>query len=172
LEESSYLFEHSSKVFETCSHFSDDSSETSDKAYVLMPAPKGNTIPDLHVGNMLKAKHKAQRITHAVLARRLKRDQNAIQRLFKRSSIQTYLVWELSIALNHNFFADLAQQVAEALEATDRRDPEEAAERRVTLSGVEVSNQTEIEQLKTEIERLTQERDYLRKAVDGLTRNS
>ncbi len=119
-----------------------------------MPAPKGNTIPDLHIGNMLRSKQKAQRLTHAVLARRLKRDQKAIQRLFNQSSVQTYLVWEMSIALNHNFFADLAQQLDAA---TD---------------GQLDKQETELEQLKTEYNRLKEERDYLRKAVDAISRDN
>jgi hypothetical protein len=117
-----------------------------------MPAPKGNTISGLHIGRMINAQQKAQRVTHAVLARRIGRNQSIIKRYFGNSSLQTYLVWELSLALNHNFFADLAQQLNAATE------------------GQLDKQESELEQLKAEYQSLTEERDYLRKAVDGLTR--
>lgn len=97
---------------------------------------------------MLKKALQSKRVTHAVLGRRLGRNQSMIKDLVARSSLQTYLVWELSVALGHNFFSDLAQQLDTATE------------------GKLQQNQTELEQLKQEYQRLKEERDYLRKAVD------
>lgn len=116
-----------------------------------MPAPKGNSIEGLHVGAMLKRALHTKRVTHAVLGRRLGRNQSMIKDLVARSSLQTYLVWELSVALNHNFFSDLAQQLNTATNGS--------------LSAAEGS---ELDQLKQEYQRLKEERDYLRKAVDLL----
>lgn len=115
-----------------------------------MPKPKGNTIPGLDVGKLIRGQQMRQRVTHAVLARRLKRNQSAIKRVLYNSSVQTYLVWELSVALKHNFFADLAQQLDAATE------------------GKLEKQTTELEELKLEYARVKEERDYLRKAVDLL----
>ena len=99
---------------------------------------------------MLKRLLHQKRITHAVLARRLERNQSTIRNMVKGNTLQTYLVWELSVALNHNFFSDLAAQLNAATE------------------GKLEQQQTELEQLKLEYARIKEERDYLRKAVDLL----
>lgn len=118
----------------------------------IMPKPKGNTIPGLDIGQMVRSKQQQRRVTHAVLARRLSRDQSAIKRILYNSSIQTYLVWELSVALKHNFFTDLAQQLDAATEGK--------LEKQVT----------ELDELKLEYARVKEERDYMRKALDLLTK--
>jgi len=117
-----------------------------------MPKPRGNTIPNLNVGELIRGQQRKQRITHAVLARRIKRNQSVIKRMFNSSSIQTYLVWELSVALKHNFFADLSQQLDVATE------------------GKLEKQTTELDELKAEYIRMKEERDYLRKAVDLLSK--
>lgn len=148
-------------------------------------ARKGNHISGLDVGKMVRLIMFENGINKARLARKTDRTGTGIKQLIFNSSMQTYLVWELSLALNHNFFTDLAQQLADALEANDHRGPEVDTERSVTLSG-EVTERSrtdrreltaegrnssaEIAQLNKEIERLTQERDYLRKAVDLLSK--
>ena len=59
-------------------------------------------------------------------------------------------MWELGIALQHNFFADLAQQFRTACPEADTTHPDE------------------ISALKQELEQMRLERDYLRKAIDML----
>ena len=66
------------------------------------------------------------------------------------STIQTYLVWELSVALGHNFFTDLAQQLDAATE------------------GKLLAQQTELEQLKTDYQKLQEDYNLLKKMVDML----
>jgi hypothetical protein len=56
------------------------------------------------------------------------------------------------VALRHNFFADLAHQLDAATEG--RLD----------------SEQTELQQLQADYERLKEERDYLRKALDLISK--
>ena len=111
---------------------------------------KGNTIKDLNTGSMILKVRQQKRVTHAVLARRIKRTQPTVKRILNNTSIQTYLVWELSVALGHNFFTDLAQQLDAATE------------------GKLEKQTTELDELKLEYARLKEERDYLRKAVDLL----
>jgi transcriptional regulator with XRE-family HTH domain len=115
-----------------------------------MPQPKGNPIATLHVGSMLKQIQQQKRVTHAVLARRMGRDQSSIRKMMNGETLQTYILWEISVALRHNFFADLARQLDAATEG--RLD----------------SEQTELQQLRADYERLKEERDYLRKAIDML----
>tara|TARA_R110000868_G_scaffold332929_1_gene593853 strand:+ start:99 stop:317 length:219 start_codon:yes stop_codon:yes gene_type:complete len=70
--------------------------------------------------------------------------------MLNNTSIQTYLVWELSVALGHNFFTGLAGQLDAATEG-------------------KLEKQTsELDELKQEHARLKEERDYLRKAVNLL----
>lgn len=113
---------------------------------------KGNNIGQLNVGDMVDALRIKKRITHAVLARRLGRKQPGIAKFLQNSSIQTYLVWELSVALGHNFFTDLAQLLDAATE------------------GKLEKQESELEALKLEYDRLKEERDYLRKAVDLISK--
>lgn len=113
-----------------------------------MPGRRGNQIKDLDVGRMLRKEQRGQRITHAVLGRRMKRNQSVIKRMLYDTSIQTYLVWEASIALGHNFFTDLAMQLDAATE------------------GKLQQQQTELEQLKKEHGKLKEDYSYLKKAID------
>lgn len=100
---------------------------------------------------MIRTEQRRQRITHALLGRRLHRDQSTIKGFLNKSTLQTYLVWEMSVALGHNFFADLAQQLNAATENKLQQD------------------QTELQQLKDENAQLRTERDYLRRAIDLLS---
>jgi cell division protein FtsB len=117
-----------------------------------MKGPRGNQIEGLDVGPHIRKHLREKRISHAVLARRLKRNQSVVKRMLYNSSIQTYLVWELSQALGHNFFTDLAQQLDQ------------------TTEGKLQQQQTELEELKKEHERLKEEHAYLKKAIDLLSR--
>ena len=113
---------------------------------------RGNTIGELNVVSIVRAKMFERGINKARLARKLNRDSTGIKRSIYRSSMQCYLLWELSVALDHNFFSDLAAQLNAATE------------------GKLEQQQTELEQLKLEYQRIKEERDYLRKAVDLLGR--
>jgi len=101
---------------------------------------------------MLRQKLHQKRISHAVLARRIGRDQATVSKMTRRDSLQTYVIWELSVALRHNFFADLARQLDAA------------------TNGQLQQQQTELDTLRQEHERLKQERDYLRRAIDLMQR--
>ena len=118
-----------------------------------MNGPRGNQIQGLDVGLQVRKHLREKRISHAVLARRLKRNHSVVKRMLYNSSIQTYLVWELSQALGHNFFTDLAMQLDEATE------------------GKLQQQQTELEELKKEHEKLKEDYSYLKKAIDIMSRN-
>lgn len=112
--------------------------------------PKGNDVANLNVGKLVKQTMFDKGVNKARLSRRLNRNSSGIKRMIDNHSIQTYLVWELSVALGHNFFTDLAQQLDAATE------------------GKLEQQTTELDELKQEYARLKEERDYLRKAVDLL----
>ncbi len=112
-----------------------------------------NTVPGLNTGLMFEPVRQKRRVTHAVLARRTGRSQSTVKNLLSGSSVQTHVVWEFSVALKHNFFADLARQLDAATEG--RLDQE----------------LTELQKVKEECQRLREERDYLRKAIDMIRRD-
>lgn len=115
-----------------------------------MSMTKDRAVPALQVGQMVKAKMATYRVSLAWLGRKLNRNPRTLARSLSGNSMQAYLIWELSIALRHNFFSDLARQLDAATE------------------GKLDSEQTELQQLKAECQRLKEERDYLRKALDML----
>ena len=111
---------------------------------------KGNTIEQLDIGKLVRQVMYEQGMTKARLARKIDRSASVTKRVIYSSSFQTYLVWELSVALNHNFFTDLAQQLDTATE------------------GKLQAQQTELQQLKLEHAKLQEEHAYLKKAIDLL----
>jgi len=113
---------------------------------------KGNTIAELDAGKLVRGVMFEKGVNKARLARKLQRSGTSIKGTIYNSSMQCYLLWEFSVALNHNFFSDLAAQLNAATE------------------GKLEQQQTELEQLKLEYQRLKEERDYLRKAVDLISK--
>ena len=65
----------------------------------------------LHTGEMIKAHFEANRTRKAALARLMKKGLRTILNYEKRPSIQTQALWELSHALKHNFFMDIAMKL-------------------------------------------------------------
>jgi transposase len=113
---------------------------------------KGNTIKSLDVGKLVRNVMFEKGMTKARLARATQRTGPVLKRIIFSSSFQTYLVWELSVALGYNFFTDLAQQLDAATQ------------------GKLEAQATELDSLKQEYAHLKEERDYLRKAVDLLSK--
>ncbi|MDP2686538.1 MAG: hypothetical protein Q8O62_04915 [Aequorivita sp.] len=68
-----------------------------------------NSTPNL--GNMLREHIKTHHIYRSSLARYMERQPPTIEYYLKRPTLQTSILWELSTALKHNFFQDLAAQL-------------------------------------------------------------
>lgn len=90
------------------------------------------------VGEMLKARIKKRKIYKSALARHLKRSPVSIQNYTKNPSMQTALLWQISLALKHNFFADMADQMpkeftTEVIPDTTKDDRIAALELEVTI---------------------------------------
>lgn len=73
------------------------------KKYTTATAP--------HVGELLKNHIRINRLRRAALARQLGRSYNTVYNYQASQGIHTNILWELSTALKHNFFADLAAQL-------------------------------------------------------------
>jgi hypothetical protein len=65
----------------------------------------------IHTGNMLKAFFAIRRTRKSALARHLNRNKNSVLNFQKNSSIQTAILWEISMVLKHNFFMDIASKL-------------------------------------------------------------
>jgi hypothetical protein len=68
-----------------------------------------NTNP--HTGKLVTSYIKKNKIFKSALARYLKRSAPTVEYHLKRPSVQVKLLWEISIALQHNFFSDIAAQL-------------------------------------------------------------
>jgi len=116
---------------------------------------KGNTIPGLNTGEMIRGITEKRNLNNTEIGRKTGRTESTIKALLKKTSVQVYVLWEFSLALKHNFFADLAHQL------------DEAAGNGV-LENRQAGLTTRLAALEKENSELRTERDYLRKVVDVL----
>lgn len=64
----------------------------------------------LHIGQLIKREMEQQERTPVWLARKICCDRTNVHKIFLRESIDTALLARISLALKHNFFADLARE--------------------------------------------------------------
>ncbi len=100
----------------------------------------------LNSGKLIRATLESKGISQALLARMNHKHVSTIGDQLKRTTIQTNVLWELSLTLKHNFFAEIA-----ALLPADFT-PENAALAAKNL---------EIEQLQQKLERAQSEKELL-----------
>ena len=117
-----------------------------------MATRQGERAAALNSGALIKQVLKTKRITHAALARAVNRSQSNVSVIMAERSTQAYILWEMSVALRHNLFTDLATQLDEATEGR-------LQEGKVT-----------IESLQAELKQLREERDTLMRVVEKLSR--
>ena len=117
-----------------------------------MKTASGNTPTGMHTGDVVTKVVQNKRITHAALARAVGRSQSRVSRMLKEPNCHANLIWDLSLALRHNLFADIAAQLDAATEGRLQQD---------SVSVVE---------LQAELQRVREERDTLLRAVDKLSR--
>jgi predicted transcriptional regulator len=70
---------------------------------------KTNSYP--HVGSLLKAYFLKEKTNRADIARELDITNSVMSQYLKKESLQLGIVWKLSLAANHNFLAQLAEQL-------------------------------------------------------------
>ena len=63
------------------------------------------------IGLIIKRFFKEKRIYRSALSRKLKVRLNTVLDYEKRQTMQTGTLWNLSVALKHNFFSDIAHQL-------------------------------------------------------------
>lgn len=68
---------------------------------------------NLHIGNLIKKRLREQERTVSWFARQLHCDRSNIYKILKRQSIDTDLLWRISVALGHNFFRYYSEQLEE-----------------------------------------------------------
>ncbi|MBP3354563.1 MAG: XRE family transcriptional regulator [Bacteroidales bacterium] len=72
-----------------------------------------------HIGNAIKNELKKKQRSVSWLARNLYCDRTNIYDIFKRKSIDTELLYRISIILNHNFFSYLYSETDKELNDID-----------------------------------------------------
>src|SRR5690606_31105906 len=85
-----------------------------------MKTPETTACPD--IGQMLNNRIKKRRISKAALSRNANRKPQTLQKILSKPSIQIRILWELCVAMRHNFFADLAAQLPQDV-TTNAPDP-------------------------------------------------
>jgi hypothetical protein len=65
----------------------------------------------LNTGELLKAYFDQKRIRKAALSRLMGKKLKALLQYEKNTTIQTRILWDLSAALQHNFFMDIAMML-------------------------------------------------------------
>ena len=109
---------------------------------------KNSLIADVHTGNLVSEKIKQLRLSNAEVARKISRPRSAISPLLKRPSMQCYLLWELSIALDYDFFDVLSAKLSEK-----------------TAGKIFSVTKQKISSLEKEIETLKKENEFLKEIV-------
>ncbi len=71
-----------------------------------------NTSP--HLGKLVKDHITKHKVYRSSLSRYMERQPSTIEYYLKKPTLQTAILWELSTALKHNFFMDLAAQLPAA----------------------------------------------------------
>jgi len=104
-----------------------------------------SSIP--HFGNWLKSYIKRNKIPNAALAKKLDRKLNTINGYKLRKSVQSSIVWDLSMALEHNIFAELAARLPQNFSQPDDQ------------------RSKTIDDLKAQVAQLTNERNLLKEIL-------
>lgn len=112
-------------------------------------------VMGLNLGQMIEQRMKSKRLTQAEITRKLGRNGGAIYPILRRPSMQAYLLWEVSIALEYNYFRDLA-------DALDKKAGH-------VLESGNVPDKEKIAALEKELSDLKESHSYLKKAIDMLS---
>lgn len=102
---------------------------------------QGDT-PMKNIGTLIVKRVKEKGLSYAEVCRRIGIKDSVFQGYIYQSSVQTAILWKLSIALEHNFFADLMEDF-----------PEKVLSSNLSTFQTTIKNQEEeIKNLKKEIE--------------------
>jgi len=99
----------------------------------------GKNMP--HNGNLLSNYVQKNKINRAELARKMNRSNTSIYQYAESPSLQMNILWNVSLALNHNFVADLGELLP----------VEHISKREAELENKINTMETELEKLKFEL---------------------
>ena len=117
-----------------------------------------NQTSDLiHTGDLLSRYYKDLGTKKSALARDLNRRPETIYKYQKNATIQTAILWEISVALKHNFFKDIACRLPAEFTSYE------------SVAPIETDKVVDLEQ---QILKLTIERDILLKAMGQMVGNN
>ena len=71
----------------------------------------------IHIGSLIQQEMERQQRTPSWLARKISCDRTNVYYIYRQESLNTAIIYRISIALHHNFFEDLAQETAQQLES-------------------------------------------------------
>lgn len=74
---------------------------------------KQETLKMPHLGNILSRFYVERKVNKSGLARAIAKDKSTVQKYDTRASLPCRILWDISVAVKHNFFADLAAQLPE-----------------------------------------------------------
>lgn len=111
-------------------------------------APEENQPPN--VGQLLRTHIKTKRLFRSALARKLNRSYVTVQGYEKKASLHVSVLWELSMAMKHNFLLDIASQL-----------PKEFS----TYAPQDTTAEDRIRDLETENEHLKSQVDLLKEVL-------
>lgn len=89
-------------------------------------------------GQMLKEYLQLWRLSEAGLARKLNRNYSTLVKYFKCETIQTAILWEISEALEYNFFQDFAEQLPANFRHKPTADQKENADLQAELAAMRI----------------------------------
>jgi hypothetical protein len=113
---------------------------------------KSTVKPPIHIGELIKEYLKSKRIFKSALARKINKRDTDILRYQKSVSLKTEVLFLLSDALEHNFFADIATLLPSHYSST---------------TPVDTSKDEIIENLTKQIELLKAREEVLLEALKG-----
>jgi hypothetical protein len=83
---------------------------------------KEKKIPDIHIGSIIKGKAIEQGISDRKLSTMIHCHPSTIIDIFKRKSINTELLWLISVALDYDFFTEIYGKTLTSI-VTSKHDP-------------------------------------------------
>lgn len=103
---------------------------------------KQGASPYPHIGNLIRKKIKEKHLTYAEVSRRIGVNASVLQVYFKQESVQLGVLWNIGVAIEYNFFADLMEYL-----------PQKALENNLSRFQISLKErENEIVDLKKEIE--------------------
>ena len=67
----------------------------------------------IHVGSMVKQELRKQRTSVSWLSRKLHMERSGVYKMLHRKSLDIGILIEISVALDHDFFADISRKLSD-----------------------------------------------------------